>query len=195
VLENLPEPYWWQRRWAGLSVRGRRWLVAGIVLVLLAGGALWWRDRADDRELRQRVVLAPTLGVWTSSTSPPGGAVGWFVLVRNDGLEPVTVTSFDASAGRLSITAIDDRDRPVAPDQEVEVPVSVRLTCSTAGGDSDDVPAEIGVRRHDGAVTTRSSVLVATQVLDVARTLCSVRPDLRDHELSGPVLRHGGTGD
>jgi hypothetical protein len=195
VLENVPEPFWWQRRWAGLSARGRRRLVLGVVLLLLAGGALWERDRIADRELRQRVVLGTTLGVWTSSTSPPGGAVGWFVLVRNDGREPVTVTSLDAAAGRLALTTLDDGDRPVGPGQEIEVPVSIRLTCTATGEETAGLPAEIGVRRRDGVATSRRSELTATLVLDVARTLCAVRPDLRDHELSGPVLRAGEPGD
>lgn len=195
VLENVPEPFWCQRRWAGLSVRGRRWLAVGTVLVLLAGGALWERGRIAERELRQRVVLGTTLGVWTSSTSPPGGAVGWFVLVRNDGREPFTVTSLDAAAGRLALTTLDDGDRPVAPGQEIEVPVSVRLTCAATGDDTGDLPAEIGVRGRDGVPTSRRSELTATLVLDVAATLCAVRPGLRDHELSGPVLRAGEAGD
>jgi hypothetical protein len=195
VLENLPEPFWWQRRWAGLSARGRRSVVAGVVLALVAGGALWWHDRVADRELRQRVVLATTLGVWTSSTSPPGGAVGWFVLVRNDGQEPLTVTSLDAAAGGLTVTALADGDRLVPPGREVEVPVSVRLTCGATGDGTVDLPAEVGVRRPDGATASRRSELAATLVLDVARTLCTVRPELRDHELSGPVLRPGEAGD
>ncbi len=56
--------------------------------------------------------------------------------------------------------------------------------------------AEIGVRRQDGGSTTRQVVLEpAFLVLDVAATLCAVRPDLRDHELSGPVLRGGAAKD
>ena len=50
----------------------------------------------------------------------------------------------------------------------------------------------IGVRREDGGTTTRRVELSpASLVLDVAATLCDARPELRDHELSGPVLRTG----
>jgi hypothetical protein len=195
VLENVPEPFWWQRRWAGLSARARRGLVVGTVLVLLAGGGLWWADRVADRELRERVVLATTLDVWASSTSPPGGAVGWFVLVRNDGQQPVTVTSLEAAAGRLAVTALDVGDLAIAPGQEIDVPVSVRLTCSAARGGNGSLTAEIGVRRQDGVATSRRSRLAAAPALDVARTLCTVRPGLRDHELSGPVLRPAAAGE
>lgn len=190
VLEQVPEPFWWQRRWAALSGRGRG--VAGVLVVvaLLAGGALWARDVAAERELRERVVLAPTLGVWSSSTSPPGGAVGWFVLVRNDGRQPVTVTAVDAGGGRLEIAA-GDVEQPIEPGEQVAVPVSVRLTC--AGPDPGPLRARVGVRREDGELLTHGSDLgQASLAVDVATTLCSVRPALRDHELSGPVLRTGG---
>lgn len=190
VLENVPEPFRWPRRRRMISRRGRRLVALLAVLALLAGGALWWRDRAADRELRQRVVLAATLGVWTSSTSPPGGAVGWFVLVRNDGPEPVTVTVLEALGGRLRIRTHDDRERRVAPGEEAGVPVSVRLTCATS--DTAPLRAEVAVRREDGgSVTRRPELSDAALVRDVATTLCSVRPGLRDHELSGPVLRAG----
>jgi hypothetical protein len=190
VLENVPEPFWWQRRWAGLSRRGRRLSVLLAVLGLFTGGTLWWQDRAAERDLRQRVVLSTTLGVWTSSTSPPGGAVGWFVLVRNDGRQPVTVTAVEATGDRLRIRTSDDGGRLVPPGEEVEMPVSVRLTCG--GEDTHAVRVEVAVRREDGGpVTRRSELADASLVQDVATTLCSVRPDLRDHELSGPVLRAG----
>ena len=46
------------------------------------------------------------------------------------------------------------------------------------------------MRRDDGGSTSRRVDLQAAQlVLDVAATVCTVRPDLRDHELSGPVVR------
>ena len=106
------------------------------------------RDRAADRELRQSVVLATTLSVWTSSTSPPGGAVGWFVVVRNDGREPVAVTAVEAVGDRLRIRTDDDGERLVAPGEEVGFPVSVGLTC--AAHDATPLLVDVDVRRQAG---------------------------------------------
>jgi hypothetical protein len=74
---------------------------------------------------------------------------------------------------------------------EVEIPLSARVTC-TDGIDADHrhLPAAIGVRREDGGTTIRRVELTpAAVVLDVAATLCGVRPGLRAYELSGPVVR------
>jgi hypothetical protein len=131
--------------------------------------------------------------VWSSSTSPPGGAVGFFVLVGNDRAVPVSVTSVNASTDSLRLRMRDDVARRIEPAHEIEIPVSVRLTCVAGGGDPAPLSTELRVRREDGGSTTRRVDLQpASLVLDVAATLCVVRPGLRDHELSGPVLRAGG---
>jgi hypothetical protein len=68
--------------------------------------------------------------------------------------------------------------------------VSVRLTCAGADGAAGPLPVELALRRVDGAVTSRDVELEPVfLVRDVAATLCAVRPDLSDHELSGRVLR------
>jgi hypothetical protein len=52
---------------------------------------------------------------------------------------------------------------------------------------------EIRLRRQDGGTASRRVDLQpADLVRDAAATLCAVRPGLRDHELSGPVLRSAG---
>jgi hypothetical protein len=183
----------WDTPPAPLS-RGRRRLVAGLAaLVLLAGGVLFVRNWAAERELRQAVELTATLGVVSSSTTPPGGAVVFFLLVRNDGALPVAVTSVDGADPVLRMRMRDDGDRTIAPGSEVEIPLSVRLTCVPGAGDArPSLTVEIGVRREDGGSTSRPAELRPTSlVLDVAASLCLVRPELRDHELSGPVLRAG----
>jgi hypothetical protein len=192
LLENVPEPFWWQRRWAGLSARGRRLVAAATVLVLLAAGAWWLRDRAVDQELRERVVLAASLGVWSSSTTPLGGAVGFVVVVRNEGLLPVAVTSVEGSGELVRLRMRSPGTRPVPAGGEIEIPLSVRVTCAAEPAPAT-LQAEIGVRREDGgSVTRRTELRPASLVSDVAATLCAVRPGLRDHELSGPVLRPEG---
>ena len=44
--------------------------------------------------------------------------------------------------------------------------------------------------RSDGTTDVRGVDLESvTRLLDIAATVCRVQPDLRDHELSGPILR------
>jgi hypothetical protein len=193
LLEGGTGPSWWQTRWAALPLVGRRLLAVLGILVLVAAGAVWFREWAAERELRQRVELATSLGVWSSSTSPPGGTVGFFLLVRNDGARPVWVTAVDGAGERVRLRMSDDGDRRVGVGREIEVPVSVRLTCAAGDGPlGTGLSAEIAVRRQDGeAVAERVELRPAALVLDVAASLCRVRPDLRDHELSGPALRTG----
>ena len=191
LFEGGTGPSWWSGRWAALPLGGRR-LVAGVaVLVLLGGGVVVFRNWAAERALRQAVELTATVGVWSSSTNRPGGEVGFFLLVANGGPLPVSVTSVTAVGPGLQMRMRDDGARPITPGREVEIPLSVRLTCVPgAGAARPSLDAEIGVRRDDGGATSRQVDLrPAALVLDVAATLCGVRPDLRDHELSGPVLR------
>lgn len=173
---------------------GRR-LVAGLAaLVLVAGGVLFARNWSAEREVRQAVELTTTFGIASSSTVPPGGSVRYFLLVRNDGALPVSVTSVAAADTGLQVRMRDDGERPIAAGREIEIPLSVRLTCVPgAGSVRPSLAAEIGVRREDGGPTSERADLTPTApLLDVAASLCLVRPELRDHELSGPALRFGG---
>ena len=193
VLEGGTGPSWWRSRWAALPRAGRRLVVSVAVLVLLGGGVAEFRSWSAERDLRRAVELTTALDVVSSSTSPPGGEVRYFVRIRNDGVRPISVTAVAGANGGLRLRMADPGDRRVDPGAEVEIPLSVRLSC---GGDLDaarrGLPAQVGVRREDGGSTTRRFVLQPAALLtDVARTLCAVRPDLRDHELSGPVLRTG----
>jgi hypothetical protein len=193
-LEGGPGPSRWRTRWAGLPTGARRLLVLLAVLVVLGAGGLRLRDWSAERELRQRVELATSFGVWSSSTSPPGGAVGFFLLVRNDGARPVWITGVDGEGDRVRLRMRVDGQRLVEAGREIEVPMSVRLTCDAGDEPSGSgLSAAITVRREDGAsVTRRTELRPAAPVLDVAASLCQVRPDLRDHELSGPVIRASG---
>jgi hypothetical protein len=169
-----------------------RGLVAGLaVLVLIGGGALFVRNWSAEREVRQAVELTTTFGIVSSSTTPPGGEVRFFVLIRNDGALPMVVTSVEAADEGLRLRMRDEGDRRIPPGKEIEVPLSVLLTCVPgAGAARPSLDAEIGVRREDGGAVSRPAELrPASLVLDVAATLCRVRPDRRDHELSGPVLQ------
>ena len=90
----------------------------------------------------------------------------------------------------------DDADRRIGPRTETTIPLSVRLSCVPGPGEARRPAVEIGVRREDGGATTRRVDLRPTAPLLGRRaTLCGVRPDLRDHEISGPVLRLEETPD
>lgn len=164
--------------------RRRRLLVATVVLlVLAAAGGLLVRQR-----LAERVALAASLEVATTATSPPGGAVRWSVAVRNDGARPVRVVSVTTSTDRIVLSSAGALSEPVQPRQEVDIPVSVRLTCGSSTRPSG-LAAAVRIRRSDGRSATRVVPLAAAaSLLDVVDTLCAVRPGLRGQELSGPVV-------
>ena len=183
----------WRRRWAALPARARRTAIALGVLLAVGAAALELRDRAAERALAQRVDLTASMGVSSLSTTPPGGQVSFFVVVRNRGALPVWITSLDGSADGLLLRISDDVERQVAPGGESAVPVSVRLTCARYGRGAE-LTVDIAVRRADrGSVTRRVRPEPADALFDVASTLCAVRPDLFGQELSGPVL--GGVAD
>jgi hypothetical protein len=175
-----------------LPPRRRRLLIVLAVVVVLGCGGLWLRDWSVERGLRQAVDLTVTLGVASSSTSPPGGSVRYFVLVRNDGSRPLMVTSVEGALRGLRVRMRDAGGRRIGAGREIAIPLSARLTCSDGVGAGAELPAAIVVRREDGGSATRRVALTpASLVVDVATTLCDVRPGLRNHELSGPVLRTG----
>jgi hypothetical protein len=190
VLEYRPEPFWWQRRWRALPQRWRRLVATLAVLGVVAAGTVQVHNWVVARELAQRVVLATSLGVWTSSTSRPYGYVSYFVAVRNDGTQPLSVTSVEMSTERLRLSMRSDAPRRVEAGQEIQLLVSVRLTCGTTDGGPPSLPARVTVRRDDGgSAAQRVYLQPSALILDAASTLCAVRPELTDHEISGPVTR------
>ena len=182
------QPPWWRRRWSVLPRSARTLVLALVVLLATGAGALWVRDTAAERERAERVDLTASLGVSSVSTTPPGGQVSFFVVVRNEGVLPVRILSVDGSAAGLLLRSSDEAERELAPTAETAVPVSVRLTCARYAA-GRGLTVEIAVRRQDGGrVSRRLRPADPHLLLDVGETLCGVRPDLRDQELSGPVL-------
>jgi hypothetical protein len=179
----------WRTRWAGLPRRARLLVAALLVGTLVGAGLGWVHDRSARRAFEQRIALTTALSISSSSTSPPGGEVGYFVVVRNEGARRVSVTAVEGATDRLRLRMRDDAARPVDPGTETAIPLSVLLSCVPGAGE-ERLPAEISLRREDGgAVTRRVDLRPTAPLLDVVTTLCDVRPDLRDHEISGPVLR------
>lgn len=172
--------------------RRHRVLMALCLIALVAAGGLLWRNWAAERAVRQAVQLTADFGVDSSSASPPGGAVRYFVMVGNSGARPISITSVTASSGGLRVRAQEPGPYRVDVRGEVEIVLSVRLTCAGGVDANGSLPATLGVRREDGSTLTRRVELrPASLVLGVAATLCATRPGLSDHELSGPVVRRG----
>jgi hypothetical protein len=195
VLEGGLRLPWWRRGWAALPWTARSLLVGLVVVIAVGAVGLELRERAAERALVRQVDLTASMGLSSLSTTPPGGQVSFFVVVRNEGARPVRITALDGSAGGLRLRMVDDVDRQVSPNGETAVPVSVRLTCPDYEG-GDGLTTDIAVRREDGGeVTRRVRPDPADLLIDVATTLCGVRPELRDEELSGPVLDGLGRDD
>ena len=162
-------------------------MVALVVVALLVVGAVRLHGRNVEQDRARQVSLAASLGIWSSSTVVPGGAVDFYVVVRNEGPRALTVTAVEVTGAGLQVRMRDAVDRPVAAGGEVEIPLSVLLTC---GAGEAELSTEIAVLRSDGTTDVRGVDLEsATRLLDVAATVCRVQPDLRNHELSGPILR------
>ncbi|MFP5371210.1 MAG: hypothetical protein ACLGI3_10750, partial [Actinomycetes bacterium] len=179
-----------QRLWAALSPAARAFLVVVGTAALVGGALVWQREQAVEREVRQRVVLESSIGVWSSSTFPPGGSVHYFVRVRNAGPRPVVIGSLDASAGGLRLRLRSSAEHRLAAGAEIALPLSARLTCGAAPGAAQRsrLRPELTVGNEDGGSVVRSvEPGAAESLLDAVDPLCRVRPALVDHELSGPV--------
>jgi hypothetical protein len=188
LIEDGAQPSRLRRRWTALPPRARALVVASAVVLAAGAGGVQLRSWAVERELAERVEVSASVGVFSSSTTPPGGQVRFFFVLRNDGARPVRVTSVEGAVAGLVLRSPDDLDQRVRPGDDAAVPISARLTCAAYDG-GEGLTAVVGVRRQDGAPVTRTVPPAdAGVLLDVASTLCAVLPGLRDRELSGPVL-------
>ena len=191
LLEGGTGSSWWRRRWTALPRSARRLVLAVVVLLVAVVGVVELRDRAAERARARVVDLAASVDLSSSSTTPPGGQVSFFLLVRNEGPLPVLVTSVRGSAAGLRLRELDGVQRRVTPGTRTAVPLSVRLDCRTYRG-GDGLTADVSVRRQDGgSAVRRVRPDPADLLLDVATTLCRSQPGLRDQEISGPVLDRG----
>ena len=174
---------------------------ASLVVVLLRGRAGSPLAPRPGGRPRARAARRPghLPGAGARRRPRRAGRCRYFVVVRNEGPRPVSVTVGSAAAADgLRLRMRDDVDAADGPvGGELSIPLSIRLTCADAGAGTA-LTAELAVRRagRRSRPPARCDLEPAALVLDVAATLCAVRPDLRDHELSGPVLRGvAATGD
>ena len=195
LLEGGPESGVGSRlgsTWMFASRRQRLVAVSALLLLTLPAitlvVVLKARSWLDERRLRDEVSVTTTIDVAVSSTTPLGGRVDYFVVVRNMGTRDVRVSGLEHTDARLRIRSRDFAAVVLVPGSTVDIPISVHLDCTgspigtaallgtvwatPASGRAQDVPASLG----------RSLLLT-----DVAQTLCEVRPELTDRELSGPV--------
>lgn len=184
----------WRRR----TVRQRRSLVAAGLLLATAAAVLLgspavrgWRD---EQALRDVVSVEAELGVDASSSawSPAGrGRVDYFLAVRNTAPRPARVRSVELDGKGLAISGRGRGDIAVQPGQVAFVPLSVQLDCrrwrAEVGGGA--LSGSVGVVAASGrSARVGTTVPEAAPLEGVARTLCRLEPDLRRHELSGPVV-------
>jgi hypothetical protein len=196
MLESRARPSWWERK---VSPRVRR--TVSIATALAVGSALGGlgvvelRQELAERRQARLVRLAVSLDVWTSSpTAVSGGQVVYYLTIRNGGAQPLEITSIEGTAAGLDGSSRGGVVREVDAGEEVLMPLSALLTCPSPSTDATDVAPDLrvvlGLRRDGSALTPlRDSLDGAALLLDAAQTLCTVRPELRRYELSGPVIR------
>jgi len=150
------------------------------------------RERLAERRAADTVELQATLRVSSSSSSPIGGRVDYYLTLHNTGPRVIRIARLRVREAGLSITS-----RPVSPldvvrsGQTLYLPLSVRLDCRqrAPARRPDVLRGAVSVQPPNGRwrrVTT--SFTRASPLTDVADTLCSLNPAFRSKELSGPVL-------
>lgn len=180
--------------WSSLSARAQRHLrFAGILavgLVLLGMGGAAALSWSTERSLRDEVRVEASVGVSSSSTGARGGRVDYYAVVRNAAPRPARLTDLRVAHSRLRVVGRPRDDGPVAPGEDRYVRLSVSLDCrrgemARTGG---VLQGSVGVVTARGRATR---VPVSFQRGDpltyVADTLCTLDPDLRIAEMSGPV--------
>lgn len=174
-----------------------------LALTLVAGIAGAVAHRLQERAAqRARVALDLRLDIAADSSNPPGGAVWFSLVLRNDGDLPVRIDSLTARGAGLELTAADPPPgrRPAVPRTlpaggQARVLLSVRLFCadrlasrSMPGGTL--VRADLAVTPADGRRREVAPVVAgAGPLTDAADTVCRYRHWATGVELSGPVLR------
>lgn len=173
-------------RWDALSRRRRTLVTAGLALLAVAVLLLAAARLQHAWELRDEVLLRATLGLSSASASAGGGRVDYLVTLANAGRRPVQVVELRLAGVRVQGSGRGGLPVEVAAGQQVQVPLSVRLDCTTTGPDVLRV-AVTATPRSGRAHRMQLPPHDAHLLTDPVATLCQGRPGLRNLELSGPV--------
>jgi len=150
-------------------------------------------DLLTERRLRDEVALTAAIDIYASSTSPTGGRVDFYVVLHNDGSRRVQIARLAAEAGGLRLRSAGVLPQVLDGGSAVRVPLSVRLDCTRER--LDVLRAAVSASPGSGRRRAVTVTLGASQLItDIADSLCSVKPELADQELSGP-LRAAQAGD
>ena len=195
LLEGRPEPGVGPRlgsSWTSASRRRRLVAVVAVLLLILpamaAVAVFGTRSWLAERSQRDQVSVTATVDVAVSTKRPLSGRIDYFVAIRNTGSSDVRIAGLTHTDARLRIRSRDFATILLAPGSTANVPISVRLDCSGlpigAGALLGTVTATPPSGRARDVPTSLDRSLLLT---NVAQTLCEVRPELTDRELSGPV--------
>lgn len=177
-------------RWSALPPLHRAAIAALVGLPLAVVAADGGHDWLAERSRRDTVSLTATAGYWSSSTSPPGGRINFFVTVHNTGPRPIRIDSLRTAAERLTIRSPIGLRYQVLPAASVNVPVSIRLDCAATQvpARADDFRTTVAADPLNGRRHTLATPLGrAALFTHLADNLCRIRPDLHDQEMSDPV--------
>ena len=176
-----------------LASRRQRLVALGAVLLLTLPAVtvvvvLKVRSWLAERSLRDQVSVTATIDVAVSSTTPLGGRIDYFVVVRNTGTRDLRVTGLALTDARLRIRSRDFAPSVLTPGSTVDVPISVRLDCTGKPIGTAALLGTVTATPTSGRAQDVPTLLERSLLLtDIAQTLCEVRPELTDRELSGPV--------
>jgi hypothetical protein len=200
VLDDGPRGVSPAELWSAVPRRRRRGMAAGVAVILAftaaGAGVREAQQWLQERRLRDQVELRAAIDVQSWSSPLAGDRVDFFAIVHNTGSRPVRVTAIDIRYPRLHIRNRAAPRRPLAAGETLRVPLSVILDCTDrrtprAGGLRGTVAASGANGRVRSVPASFDRSGLAT---DVADTLCSIRPNLRGAELSGPLGSGSGRG-
>ena len=186
---------WPPETWTDLPRPWRRAVVLGLVLAVsaavvpptVAAARSWW----VERDLRDQLAVSAELGVSSSSSSPAGGRVDYYAVLRNDGPRAASFEEVTIAEARLRVRGSSRlAAAPVRAGGELFVPLSVDLDCSRpeAIRRADTVRGAVRAVAASGRrVTLDVRFSRAGPLTDVADTLCRLDPARRIPEMSGPV--------
>lgn len=189
-----------KRRWTRLSTWQRRFIVgAGVALASLAGIVVLldrYEERRAELAMADQVLLQVSLEVSSSSSSPPGGRVDYFLSVRNQGARTVYLIAVSFAAARFEATSRSTGETALRSGGEIFVPLSVALDCARPDPPAQGaaVSALVSAVAASGRTQrVRVPLARASLLTDVATTLCGVVPSFAG-EMSGPVVRRAALG-